>query len=119
MLFVFLLITIMIVAVVVNVILMYRGRADMTRRVTSLEAAVKKLNAGTSGISLLDHAEFAKLDPEVKDLYRKYVVNNLMPRAMEELNKEIAEKKYKDAMRMYGEYAIAMDNDTLFAGMRA
>lgn len=108
------LVTIVTIVVVVNMVLMFRGKNELQKRINALDASFKKVSPTGTSLSILDHAEFEKLDPKVKELYRKYVVQNIMPRAMNIINKEIAERKVAEEMTRYGEYVTKLDDASLF-----
>lgn len=108
------LIVIIIIAIVVNTIMMYKARNEMNKRIDTIDTAIKT-QQDPAPTSILDHAEFEKLDPEFKELYRKYIVQHIMPRAMNIVNKEIADQKINDYLKTNGEYLIQLDDKTLFS----
>jgi hypothetical protein len=67
-----------------------------------------------SSFNLLDHDEFSKMNPEVKDIYKQYFVQGLMPRFMDKLNKEVLTPNAINNLRTQGQELVALDDATLF-----
>lgn len=107
------LVVIIIVAVVVNMILLYKAKNDLNKRVDELNASIKTMSPTGGMVSLIDIAEFQKLSPEVKELYRKYVVQNIMPKVMTEANKMLIEGKMIDDLKIEGEALVQMKSEDM------
>lgn len=89
----FVLVVIIIISIVVNLILLHKARADLTKRINTTAAQMKTITPSGGAITILEFAEFEKLTPQVKDLYRKYIVSHLLPKTMEFANKELIDNK--------------------------
>lgn len=90
---------IIIIALIVNMVILYKSRFDLQKRVNALEAQLKVLSPNGGPISIVDFAELDKLTPEAKELYRKYILNNLSPKAMEAANKLLIDNKVLDDLK--------------------
>lgn len=67
-----------------------------------------------SSFNLLDHDEFSKINPELKDIYKEYIVQGVMPRVMNKLNKEVLTPDTIKALRTHGQEIASMDDATFF-----
>lgn len=79
-------IILIIISIVVNMMILYKARAELYRRVEAVQTNMNRINPTGGKISMVDTAEFEKLSPEVKELYRKYIINNVLPKVMGEVN---------------------------------
>jgi len=72
---------------------LYNLETDIEKMKTDL-----KKHALNGAASILDLAEFSKLDPFAKDLYKNYIVNQIMPAIIESINSDMktanVEKNY-------------------------
>lgn len=107
------LVALIIVAIVVNMILLYKAKNDLNKRVDALNASIKTMSPSGGMVSLIDIAEFEKLSPEVKELYRKYVVQNIMPKVMTEANKMLIDGKMIDQIKIQGEALAQMKSEDM------
>ena len=60
-----------------------------------------KKHAQDKTMSLLDLDEFSKLDPFVKDLYRNYIVDQIMPAIMKSINDQIKISNFEQQYTIY------------------
>lgn len=102
------LVVVIIICIVVNLILLYKGRADIMKRIEDTSTKVKTMTPSGGAISILEFAEFEKLTPQVKELYRKYIVSHLLPKVMELANKELIEKKQIEELKKMLEKLASM-----------
>lgn len=83
------LIMILIMVIIIDSVYLAKSRDD----IRALTNKVEKKERESSRTSLLDLAEFDKLDPTFKTHYKTYVVNGVMPEMMDVTNNYI--KTYK------------------------
>ncbi len=102
------LIVIIITAIVVNLILLYKARAEINQRVETAAKQISMITPSGGAITILEFAEFEKLTPEVKELYRKYIISHLLPKVMELANKELIEKKQIEELKKQLEKLASM-----------
>jgi len=71
---------------------------DMSLLLSKIEdGVIYKLKEGS--ISILDLAEFKDLDPYLKDLYKKHIIQTLAPAIMAGIKKTMNDKKYYDYLK--------------------
>ena len=82
---------------------------DMSIALSKLEDGVK-YHLDASSVSILDLAEFKNLDPYIKNLYKKHIVDVLFPAIMDGIKKTMKDEKYYDFLQQH-EQEIA---DTIY-----
>lgn len=80
------LILFIIIATIINSIYLYRFNNKNTTAFEDLKKQVN--NKVDKGISLMDVAEFDKLDPRIKAHYKNYMVSKILPALMNFINKK-------------------------------
>jgi hypothetical protein len=85
------LIMIMILVIIVDSVYLSKARAD-------IKTLTKKLEERPTTNNLLDLAEFQALDPGLKQHYKTYVVDSLMPEVWSVANDVIKKEKINEAI---------------------
>jgi hypothetical protein len=127
------LIVIIIAVSITNSYMIFNFRDQVKQRLSSLSTDVslsteiarqamlkaEKAQSTTTytpqSISLADLSEFDRLNPNAKNLYKKYVVGNVMPRVINKINQEALTPNAIQAFDQVGQTIVSMTDEQLFA----
>jgi cytoskeletal protein RodZ len=127
------LIVIIIAVSITNMYMLFSFRDQVKQRLNSLstdvsistqiarQAMLKAEQAQSTtytpqSISLADLTEFDRLDPNAKNLYKKYVVGNFMPRVINKINQESLTPNAIQAFDQVGQTLVSMTDEQFFEG---
>jgi hypothetical protein len=94
------------------------ARQALLRASGPTNEGVKQVQSRTytpQSISFADLAEFDRVNPTAKQLYKKYVVGNVMPRVINKINNESLTPNAIKAFDQVGQVIVNMTDDQLFA----
>ena len=131
------LIVIIIVVLIVIIYMLLKFRNQVKEHLTKLSIDVSQsseiarqamlkaskhsnetLQPGTytpQSISFADLAEFDRVNPTAKQLYKKYVVGNIMPRVINKINNEQLTPNAIKSFDQVGQVIVNMTDEQLFA----